>query len=78
MAELNSKDLRKTAKELINEARSTEQKYTAEQIKKSKHPNKICELCGQFGCDRKYAGQYLHNKCYRKITQITKKKYLKS
>jgi hypothetical protein len=72
MTDLKSKDIRSFAKDLIKQERENPSKiYTSKEINSSKHPDKPCQLCGQLGCDRKYAGQYVHNKCFRILQKNT-------
>jgi len=69
---LKSKHIKNLAKELIKKERANPSYiYTEEHIKESKHPDKKCQLCGQLGCDMKYAGQYVHKPCYRQLKKKT-------
>lgn len=71
---LTSKKLRTEAQNIIKEIRNNPKHiYTDREISKSNHPTKTCELCGQLGCDVKYAEKYLHKKCYRILKKISKK-----
>jgi hypothetical protein len=72
MSNLKSKDIRNLAKDLVKKERNNPSyKYTVQEIEQSKHPDKKCQLCGQLGCDMKYAGQYIHKPCYRKLKKNT-------
>lgn len=69
-----SKYLRTESQKLIKKTRENPPYiYSKEEIKKSKYPNRQCQLCGQLGCDLKFAGQYLHKKCFRILKTFSKK-----
>jgi len=71
---LTALKLRKSAKDIIKESRTNpDHIYTQQEIQESKHPDKVCELCGQKGCDVFYADKYLHKKCYRKLKKLSEK-----
>jgi len=45
--------------------------YTSEEIEQSKFPKEKCQLCQQYGCDLKNAGQYVHKKCLKYVKKKT-------
>lgn len=60
---------RKEEKE-VKEAKEIEaQKQRAEP---AKYPDETCALCGQPGCDKKWAGQYWHKKCLRNMRKTAR------
>lgn len=70
---LTAQELRRKAKKLVKSTRANPPHiYTDEEIKASKYPDKPCQLCGQMGCETKYAEQYIHKKCLRLIRKLTK------
>lgn len=72
MTKLKAKDIRSVAVDLCKRERENPSKiYSVEEIKFSKHPDKPCQLCGQLGTDKKYAGQYIHNKCFKILKKNT-------
>jgi hypothetical protein len=44
-----------------------------EEEEESKHSDKECDLCGEPGADKKWAGQYWHKKCMRQAKKAAKK-----
>lgn len=38
----------------------------------AKYAENTCALCGGTGCDKKWAGQFWHKKCYRKMRKAGK------
>lgn len=65
---ITKSDLLKTATIEIQNARSNEAyKVSSEDVAKSRHPKKYCKLCGQPGCEVKFAGFYFHKRCLRQI-----------
>lgn len=54
----------------VKEAKETEaQKQKA---KSAKYADETCALCGQAGCDKKWAGQYWHKKCLRNMRKTAR------
>jgi len=37
-----------------------------------KYPEQACALCGKTGTEKKWAGQFWHKKCYRKMRKVGK------
>ena len=71
---IKKSDLLNTANKEIKEARKEDSyKFSEDEIANSKHPKKVCKLCGQKGCDVKYVGFYFHKMCIRKIRKDGKR-----
>lgn len=51
----------------MSEENSSE--YTSEPIGKYNEP---CALCGKAPCDKHFAGQFFHKKCFRKVKKGAK------
>ena len=49
-----------------------EGKEQEESEEEPKYENQACALCGGTGTEKKWAGQYWHKKCYRKMRKAGK------
>ena len=54
------------------EAREEESAKEAseEEEEEPKYSEQACALCGGTGAERKWAGQFWHKKCYRKMRKV--------
>lgn len=56
------------------EVKKAKKKSGAEkrEVKAAKYAEQTCALCGQPGCDKKWAGQYWHKKCLRNMRKTAR------
>ena len=65
----------KTDEELEEEKKQKEAEESGEEFeeKGERYAGEVCALCGGTGADKKWAGQYWHKACSRKLRKQGKK-----